>query len=307
VKNFGVEDRFYDIGGDSLSLVEMLAHSGQALGVKIPLRVAVEQQTIRALAQVIDGLDRSAPETQSSQSAAPPAAATPHAPPASLRARPRGMGRVLKGHRALIRMLASVRIEGIQHIPRTGPLIVASNHVNWLDFPFLIGMTGDAFGHLPGQMGFAAALRWKKLFHLYYQLVGEPVYFRKGEGELEQLERLSAILRAGGMVAIAPEGTFDRGALIRPKLGVVRLAVEGSAPVLPVVIHGQKGAWRSWSRLRRLKVRIRFGPLIEIAPNAVDQAARRREADRVMEAIAEMLPADYRGVYSHLDPAGDEL
>ena len=203
-------------------------------------------------------------------------------------------------------MLASVEIDGVKHIPRSGPLIIASNHVNWLDFPILVGMTGDAFGHLPGRLGFAAAQRWKKLFHLYFKLIGQPVYFRKGQGELSELQRLTAILKAGGMVAVAPEGTFNRGSLIRAKMGVVRLAVEGAAPVLPIAIHGQHGALGHWSRLRRLQVKISIGPAITLASDAVNQAARQREVDRVMEALAELLPADYRGDYAYIDGAGGD-
>jgi 1-acyl-sn-glycerol-3-phosphate acyltransferase len=229
----------------------------------------------------------------------------PLEPPGSksavLGAKPRWAGLLLKGHRALIRTLACVQVEGVEHIPRSGPLIVASNHVNWLDLPFTIGMTGDAFGHLPGRMGFAAAYRWKKLFHLYFKLIGEPVYFRKGMGELSELEQLTTILQAGGMIALAPEGTFNRGALIRAKMGVVRLAVDGSAPVLPVVIYGQRGALRRWRSLRRLQVNIRIGPVVEIARDAVNQVARQRETDRVMEALAKLLPPAYRGVYAYVD------
>ena len=76
------------------------------------------------------------------------------------------------------------------------------------------------------------------------------------------------MLRAGGTIGIAPEGTFNRGALIRAKAGVAWLAVKGAAPVLPVVIYGHEGALRRWRRLRRLQVQIRIGPVVDIAGDA---------------------------------------
>src|SRR5207244_7176011 len=106
------------------------------------------------------------------------------------------------------------------------------------------------------------------------------------------------VLRDGGVVAILPEGTRSRGgALLRGHRGVALLAARAGVPVLPAASHGQEQAARWWLRRKRVPVRVRIGG--SIAPPAGPLVREELQAytDRVMLAIADLLPTRYRGVY----------
>jgi 1-acyl-sn-glycerol-3-phosphate acyltransferase len=107
------------------------------------------------------------------------------------------------------------------------------------------------------------------------------------------------LLRAGGLLGLAPEGTRSQTAgLGRGRPGVAYLAAQAPAPILPVAAQGQEQILANLKRFRRTAVQVRIGPLIHIGPGDRTTAKLQRDTDRVMEAIARMLPPAYRGVYS---------
>ena len=142
---------------------------------------------------------------------------------------------------------------GREHIPATGPFIIAANHRSFLD-PFVIAVMArrpiyfmtkkEAFINRPAA--------W-----LLSSLGAYPID-REG-GDQEAMDTTKAILARGDGVLIFPEGTRTRpGPLGRPKRGVGRLALETGAPVVPVAIIGSEAVRKGW-RIRPHKVRIRAG------------------------------------------------
>ena len=143
---------------------------------------------------------------------------------------------------------------GREHLPRTGPLLLASNHRSFLD-PFVIGT-------LVRRPVYYMAKR--ELFEKRWQawilnaLGAFPV--DRGAGDRDAMETARAILERGDCVVVFPEGTRVRpGPLGEPKRGVGRLALETGAPVAPVAVIGSDEVRRGW-RIRPRKVRIRVGP-----------------------------------------------
>jgi len=143
---------------------------------------------------------------------------------------------------------------GREHIPATGPVILASNHRSFLD-PFVIGTCArrpiyyvakrELFEYHP-------VLSW-----LLSALGAFPV--DRGAGDAEMFATARAILERGDAVLMFPEGTRTRpGALGRPKRGVGRLALETGAPVVPVAVYGSEAVRKGWI-FRPHKVRIRIG------------------------------------------------
>jgi len=146
---------------------------------------------------------------------------------------------------------------GREHLPRTGPLLLASNHRSFLD-PFVIGT-------LVRRPVYYMAKR--ELFEKRWQawalnaLGAFPV--DRGAGDKDAMDTARAILERGGCVVVFPEGTRVRpGSLGSPKRGIGRLALETGAPVAPVAVIGSDAVRRGW-RIRPRKVRIRVGrPLL---------------------------------------------
>ena len=142
---------------------------------------------------------------------------------------------------------------GREHLPRSGPLLLASNHRSFLD-PFVIGM-------LVRRPVYYMAKR--ELFEKRWQawvlnaLGAFPV--DRGAGDREAMETARAILERGDCVVLFPEGTRVRpGPLGEPRRGVGRLALETGAPVAPVAVIGTEDVRRGW-RIRPRKVRVRVG------------------------------------------------
>src|ERR1700688_4671794 len=146
---------------------------------------------------------------------------------------------------------------GREHLPRSGPLLLASNHRSFLD-PFLIGT-------LVRRPVYYMAKR--ELFEKRWQawilnaLGAFPV--DRGAGDGDAMATARAILERGDCVVVFPEGTRVRpGPLGDPRRGVGRLALETGAPVAPIAVLGTEEVRRGW-RIRPRKVCIRAGrPLL---------------------------------------------
>ena len=174
------------------------------------------------------------------------------------RARDRGVNRIVYWlARAVLQpfFLVYFRLQrvGREHLPASGPVIIASNHRSFMD-PFVIGMM----------------LRRPVYFVAKIELFGNPVVawllsalgafpVERGQGDRGAMTTARAILERGDCVVIFPEGTRTRpGALAEPKRGVGRLALETGAPVVPIALIGTEAVRRGW-RIRPHRVRIRAG------------------------------------------------
>jgi glycerol-3-phosphate dehydrogenase (NAD(P)+) len=164
---------------------------------------------------------------------------------------------------------------GMEHIPRRGAVIVASNHRSFLD-PFVIATMARR------PMYYVAK---KELFNKRWQawvltaLGAFPV--DRGANDTDMIDTAKAILARGDIVLIFAEGTRIRpGALGQPKRGVGRLALETGAPVVPIAVIGTEAIRRGW-RIRPHKVRIRAGrpltfPIVEDPSRALAAAVTDR-------------------------------
>src|SRR5205807_6954595 len=142
---------------------------------------------------------------------------------------------------------------GAEHVPRSGPLILAPNHFSFMDH-FFTGM------FLRRQVQFMAK---SQLFRRPMQWVythGGVFPVRRGQEDQDAFITAETILARGGCVVMYCEGGRSRtGELAdRPKPGIGRLALESGATVVPVAIHGSQRV-RNWKRLRVPQGTVRYG------------------------------------------------
>ena len=193
----------------------------------------------------------------------------------------------------VLRLLIRLEVEGVENIPRMGSFVLAANHLHMLD---------PAIGLLlvPRRMAGIVKDKWQKP-PFNWLLAGMSDIIYVGQSNRHGLLEAVKALQAGGVVAIMPEGTRSRtGALRKGQPGVALLATHAPAPVLPAASSGQEHATRYWKRLRRVPVRVRIGPLIELPAGKAEKEQLQAYTDQIMIALARLLPPEYRGVYAEL-------
>ncbi len=201
------------------------------------------------------------------------------------------------GLRAIFRLLAPVTITGRENVPRRQAYLVAINHVSLFDPPF-VGV------FWPEQLEAMGAVDiWSKPGQNILARLWGGIKVHRGEYDRAMFEKVLAALRAGYPLLIAPEGGRSHApGMRRARPGVAYLAEESGVPVVPVGIVGTTDDfWHKASRGQRPRLEMHIGQPIHLPPvegrGAARREARQRNADLVMQKIAELLPEDYRGVY----------
>jgi len=154
----------------------------------------------------------------------------------------------------LVRLLFRPRLRGVEHVPASGPAILAFNHVSFLDGPVLAIEVARALGRETRFL--VAAEMFRKPLIGWILRSADQIPIRRGEGDGAALDEVIETVRHGGMTALAPEGRIDdhggRDGMQRLRSGVARIALPTEAPVLPVGIWGTQTRWpRGGPKLRR--------------------------------------------------------
>ena len=183
-----------------------------------------------------------------------------------------------------------IQLEGIQHIPTDGPLIIVPNHVTFAD-PVLVWlpihlrvhfMAWDALFKIPG---FSWVIRRLRAF---------PVQLESADPR--STREAVRLLQTGQSVMIFPEGgRSPDGRLQRFRPGAFRLASSLQVPVLPVTILGGHDSWPPGRVLPRpRKLSIVYHPVITPPKEPDARVAARVLGRQVRDAIASRLPAAHQ-------------
>jgi 1-acyl-sn-glycerol-3-phosphate acyltransferase len=210
----------------------------------------------------------------------------------------RTVNTILKG---ITKILCRIDDEQLTKVPLHGPLILATNHVNFLEVPIV-------YTHLQPRSitGFAKAETWDNRLMAYLFNLWEAIPIERGEADLGALRRGLKALEHGQILAVAPEGTRSGdGRLRKGHPGIVLMALKSGAPILPLVVHGGELFWRNFKQLRRTDFSLVVGtPFFLKAPTtSLSRDIRQTMVDEIMYQLAALLPAPYRGVYAQLERA----
>jgi 1-acyl-sn-glycerol-3-phosphate acyltransferase len=194
------------------------------------------------------------------------------------------------------------KFEDLDGIPRTGPAIVAVNHISYLD-PFVNGYAVMKAGRRP------RFLAKEELFKI--PVVGtvirgaHQIPVDRGSGGATPLVSARNALAAGEVVVIYPEGTVTKNPEFLPmqgKTGTVRLSLTSGVPITPLVSWGSQAVWQKSGR-GSLKfgrpVWVKAGPPIDFsgrADLADDRDALHEMTDELMAALTG-LALDLRSRY----------
>lgn len=195
------------------------------------------------------------------------------------------------------------RVDGAQltRVPLRGPLIIYTNHINFLDAPLL-------YTHLQPRplTGFAKSETWDSPFLGPLFTLWGAIPIRREEADMSAIRQGVAALEDGHILAIAPEGTRSGdGRMQKARAGIVMMALLSGAPLLPIAHFGAEGFHQNFPRLRRTDFHIVVGDpfVLDNGGARATRAVREAMTNEVMYHLAALLPPPYRGEYADLTKA----
>ncbi len=211
---------------------------------------------------------------------------------------------VIEALRGLSSMILRIDSAQLARIPKQGPLILIGNHVDLMEVPAI-------YPRLQPRRAIPLTLadRWNVGWSRFLLDVLGAIPIRRGESDVTAMRKGLAVLEAGDILFIAPEGTRSRnGRLQQGHPGVVLLALRSGAPLLPFAHYGVEKYRENLRRLRRTDFHVAVGRPFHLDPGGarVTHQVRQQMVDEIMYQIAALLPPAYRGVYSDMSAATEK-
>ncbi|WP_069814140.1 lysophospholipid acyltransferase family protein [Streptomyces sp. TP-A0874] len=204
----------------------------------------------------------------------------------------------------LMRVLYRPTIEGADHIPEDGAVILAGNHVTFIDSLFLgIVVRRKVFFIGKDEYVTGKGLKGRLMAWFFTSCGMIPVDRDGGRGGVAALMTGRRVLEEGSVFAIYPEGTRSPdGRLYRGRTGVSRLALMTGAPVVPFAMIGTDRVQPGGKGLPRIsKVTVRFGAPLDFARYDGmdrDRYVLRAVTDEVMSEVMRLSGQEYVDVYA---------
>ena len=187
----------------------------------------------------------------------------------------------------LFRYGGNWEVTGHEHVPASGPALVAPNHLSYLDPPLMgCALRRPGWFMAKAELFNIPGFRW-----LITHMHAYPV--KRGVPDRAALKRTLDYLRKGEIVCVFPEGKRSvDGQLGEIEAGIGMLAVKTGAPIVPVAICGtDRMLPRGAKRLHRAKIRVQFGapiPVPAVEPRAEKELSQAL-ADQLRERIQTLL------------------
>jgi 1-acyl-sn-glycerol-3-phosphate acyltransferase len=189
---------------------------------------------------------------------------------------------------AICRVFTSVyfdlKVRGIEHVPRTGGVLLVANHQSFLD-PILLGV------RLPRSLSYMARSELFEVNPVFTWLIRALGAFpvRQTGSAAGAIKEAVERLQEGRALTIYPEGSRTETGEIGPmEKGVALVIRKAKVPVIPVAIDGSFEAWRKGTTLfRPHPIRLLYGPAMDLADKRPDEIVA--TIDRTIRGLFEQL------------------
>jgi 1-acyl-sn-glycerol-3-phosphate acyltransferase len=189
----------------------------------------------------------------------------------------------------LVCALCRVRVEGTEHVPRSGGFILVGNHVNPLEAP----LVGGAMPRRDQWVAISEHLRLRPWIARLLGVIYNVLWLNRMDGRDHLLRAGVPLLADGKVIVLMPEGRYGwTGRLGAADDGSALLALAAGAVVVPVATVGLENVGPALARGRRAPVALRFGKPFTLAEPAGGIA---EATGVVMREIARLLPPEKRG------------
>ena len=204
--------------------------------------------------------------------------------------------------RPILNLIVKRDWRGAEKLPQSGPAIVVCNHISYLD-PLTFTHFLYNNGRAPRYLGKESVFRIPVIGFIVKAAGQIPVY-RESKDAIKGFEHAIAVLKAGHLLGVYPEGTLTRDENLWPmraKTGVVRLALMTGVPIYPCASWGPQEVIPPYGKkiklFPRTKVSVVMGDPVDLSKwkgRESDPAALEEATDHVMDRITELLE-DLRG------------
>lgn len=196
-------------------------------------------------------------------------------------------------------IMAKIRINGSENIPKKGPFVLACNHFNRLDSPFVIFAIKKPINFLmASDQEVTAKEMWAPWLYGFIPTNRQKI-------APTTIKKSLAAIKKGEIVGIFPEGGATEQHIRPAKKGAAFLAMRTNVPILPMSLIGMDNIWPNWFKGIRPNLQINIGKSFLPQPLSKDRKDRndaiKATGEEIMCRIAALLPEEYHGVYT-----GDE-
>jgi 1-acyl-sn-glycerol-3-phosphate acyltransferase len=198
-------------------------------------------------------------------------------------------------------MFTRTEVYGVENIPKRGPALFIANHLG--DADLVIGL---AVATVSVDFFVKSEILNIPILGKLLEAYG-VIWIHRGQPDRRALRVAFQGFEEGRVISIAPEGRESlTGALEEGTGGAAYLAYKAKVPILPSAFVGTENAriFGNLKRFRRSNVTVRIGELFWLEEYPNHKQAINQGTQQIMQAIADLLPSEYRGVYR--SPQGKE-
>jgi 1-acyl-sn-glycerol-3-phosphate acyltransferase len=204
----------------------------------------------------------------------------------------------------LLSVLGRPKVEGLEHVPSSGPVILASNHLAVADSFFLCLVVRRRITYLAKAEYFTGTGLKGWFTRWFYSVSGQvPIDRTDADAAQAALNTAERLLREGKLMGMYPEGTRSPdGRLYKGKTGLARLALQTGVPVIPVAMIGTNVVNPPGRKTWRFgRVTVRFGEPMDFSRFdglAGNRFIERAVIDEVIYELMRLSGQEYVDIYA---------